>query len=150
MAHETLLGACRHLNDCVCWRNLVPNITSLIRSLLPSTAVAASCCGDAFPRHGQETVRTEGKVYINPYWRSFFEEVGMSDCCKGLYSTRQWPQVKHIWSGLRPASFPERLKNVCALTPVLNPFKHEQLKVNDTNLKQKSASLYDHSQEKQS
>lgn len=49
-------------------------------------------------------VRTEGKIYINPYRRSFCEEVGMSDSCEGLYSTRQWPQVKHIWSGLRPAS----------------------------------------------
>lgn len=88
-------------------------------------------------------VRTEGKIYINPYWRSFCEEVGMSDSCEGLYSTRQWPQVKHIWSGLRLASFPERLKNVCTPTPVLNPFKHEQFKVNDANLKQKSASLYD-------
>lgn len=34
-------------------------------------------------------VRTEGKIYINPYWRSFCEEVGMSDSCEGLYSTRQ-------------------------------------------------------------
>lgn len=49
-----------------------------------------------------------------------------------------------------PGITSERLKNVCTLTPVLNPYKHEQFKVNDANLKQKSASLYDHSQEKQS
>lgn len=144
MAHDTLVGACRHLCVEETWHQ-----TSLHQydPCFQAQQWQHRVVGMLFCDRGQETSEDRR---INPYWRSFCEEVGMSDSCEGLYSTRQWPQVKHIWSGLRPASLPERLKNVCTPTPVLNPYKHEQFKVNDANLKQKSASLYDHSQEKQS
>lgn len=108
MAHDTLLGACRHLCVEETWHQ-----TSLHQydPCFQAQQWQHRVVGMLFCNGVRRLVRTEGKIYIIPYWRSFCEEVGMSDSCEGLYSTRQWPQVKHIWSGLRPASFPERLKN---------------------------------------
>lgn len=76
------------LQTSVCWGNLAPNITSSIRSLLPSTAVAASCCGDAFLQRGQETSEDRRKNihnslltiflwrgrYVRQLWRFIFNK----------------------------------------------------------------------------
>lgn len=93
MAHDTLLGACRHLCVEETWHQ-----TSLHQydPCFQAQQWQHRVVGMLFCNGVRRLVRTEGKIYINPYWRSFCEEVAMSDSCEGLYSTIQWPQVKHM------------------------------------------------------